>query len=171
MKMSESCSQEQGLSPRWTIRYRDWVRAYASLIAFPKPVLFWYNSVYNERNVLQHFENVCRVKRIMGSTAILSLFLTQSSESSFRSFFLMKSCALSRKLRGNTRLLSSPPKLINQLDQQHLQLFPTWTTSGKGTTNSNSDGSSLLSAMSLKQTSPFLLQSSQSVATTITTNF
>ena len=167
--MSQSCSQEQGLSPldHWIQRLGEGIRWLLCQNLYCSGTIVCTTNVTS----CSTLRTSGRVKRIMGSTAILSLFLTQSSESSFRSFFLMKSSALSRKLRSNTRLLSSPCTLINQLDQLHLQLFSTWTTSRKGTTNSNSDGSSLLSAMSLKQTSAFLLHSSQSVATATTTNF
>lgn len=94
-----------------------------------------------------------RVERIMGSTTILSLFLTHQ---------------LSKLLSDKgLRIVTLAPKQ-HKIAKSHLQLFPKWTTSLKETTNPNSGGRV---AVPSHLPSTFLLHSSQSAATAITTNF
>ncbi len=101
----------------------------------PAKLVFQY--LYFSGITLWTFRTLGRVILMMGSTAILSLFLTHSRVRSFLSSFLVLRSALSCNVRSRTRLLNSPSRSINQLDQLHLMLFPKWTTSGRGTTRSN----------------------------------
>ena len=73
------------------------------------------------------------VRRAIGSTAMRSLFRTQSSDRSFLSFLRISMLPQSRRVRIKARLLFAPSKLMNQLAELHLRLLPRCSTSGKAT--------------------------------------
>ena len=110
------------------------------------------------------------VRRTIGSTAIRSLFLTQSRVSIFRNFLRTSGPAESRSVRIRTRLLFAPSRSMNQLAQLHFILLPRWTTSGRATRSESSIGNVPSSAIECRFDNAFLLHSSQSVITVAARN-